>query len=324
MDLSQLDKRILREISDNGVPMDKSVLAKKLRINMATLNYALKKLEKNRSILGYRYRIDYRKIGLSQISWIFISVKEKSIDVDTFMNSLLEIPQIHLVVCVTGEYDIVLKVFSQNIETTINFLLDLQKKFNAQIKDSVIYFVGRTFKWHQISMETNVERIYFDETDLSIASYKFSNPQKSIIECSNELGIHRNTVSARWKKFVDQKMIMKKSAIINPEHFYDLGRGFNAFVFVKSESGETEKLVKLLCDVYEIHEVCIINHAFDILLVVRVADVPSFYEFHNRLMGDKKISSLIRSTNSVISLHSKMRKHTYLKDLPPENFLYIK
>ncbi|HZX19641.1 MAG TPA: Lrp/AsnC family transcriptional regulator, partial [archaeon] len=169
-------------------------------------------------------------------------------------------------------------------------------------------FIGRLLKWHQKIMGENFSNFDFDANDLKILSFKLKKPELNLAVCAKEIGLHRNTVSARWKKIVKEKLIMKKSVIINPEYFHDLGIGLNALMLVESEVGETENLASKLVAFDEVHELGIVNSRFDIVTSIRVKDVPSLYSFQNRLFASESINRLISATETIVVLSSKRKK----------------
>ena len=320
MVLSGLDKKILSQLANIGVTFQADETSKLLRINKTTLAYKLKKFEQEKILLGYRFRVDYRKIGLKQIAWVFISVKFGAENINDLIDKILRFPEVHLCAVVTGDFDLALKVYSKNIEQLTLFLLEFRKHFRNEIKEVSVHFVGAIFKSHNIIVEQNPALIPFDETDLKILSTRLIFPKKPLSLCAKEINIHRNTISSRWKRFVTQKLILKKSVIINPEHFYDLNRGLQVFVFIESIVGKIELLADKLSKLEAVHELNLLSQPFDLMAIVRVKDVSEFYAFQNKICSSPEFREMVLSTKSLIVLNSKSRKHTYLKDLPSSIF----
>ncbi|MCH7902910.1 Lrp/AsnC family transcriptional regulator [archaeon] len=308
MQLSDFEKKLLIHYSREGVDLTNSNNASKnLRVSPQTISYKMKALENENVILGYRYRVDYRRLGLNQIAWVFISLKDKSVDSEALLKKLIAIPQIQICTIVTGTFDFAAKVFSEDVKTMTNFGLELQKKFKDEIKSLEMYFLGRVIKWHQKLISEDFENYPYDKTDLKILSCKLTDPMKNLGECAKDVGLHRNTVSSRWKKMIDGELIIKKSVILNPDYSYQLNQGVNAFLFFESESGETENLASKLSGFNEVHELNIVNHPFDLMASIRVKDVASLHNFQTSLWKNSEINKLILSTQTIVVLHS-MRK----------------
>lgn len=316
MELSDFEKKLLIHYSREGVDLSNSnKISKELRVSLQTISYKRKALENENVILGYKYRVDYRRLGLNQIAWVFISLKDKSVDSESLLNKLIAIPEIQICTVVTGTFDFAVKVFSKDIKTMTNFGLELQKNFKDEIKSVEMYFLGRIVKWHQKLVSENFENYPYDKTDLKILLCNLINPKKKLGECAKEINLHRNTVSSRWKKMVESGLIVKKSVILNPDYSYQLKRGVNAFLFFESESGETEHLASKLSSFNEVHELNIVNNPFDLMASIRVKDVASLHNFQKSLWRNSEINKLILSTQTIVILHSKRKPFELSGDL---------
>ena len=100
---SELDTRILRFVLENGLLESEREIAKKLKISPSTLSFKLRKFEDRGIITAYKYRLDYTKIGLRQIAWVFLKIRHGKSSVKEIMEKLLEYPQVHVCLFVSGE-----------------------------------------------------------------------------------------------------------------------------------------------------------------------------------------------------------------------------
>src|SRR3989344_4814852 len=103
---SPLDIRILRFVLENGLLESEREIARKLKISPSTLSFKLRKFEDKGIITAYKYRVDYTKIGLHQIAWALIKVAHGKASIKDIMERLLEYPQVHVCLFVSGESNI--------------------------------------------------------------------------------------------------------------------------------------------------------------------------------------------------------------------------
>ncbi len=117
--MDDLDAAILRSLNKNS-RITISQMSKEIDVPDATISNRLKKLEKN-VIKHYTTILNWQKIGLNITAIIIIQTEsEKHESVKKELSKLEEISEVY---SVSGEYDILIKVWIQGIEE-LNQLID--------------------------------------------------------------------------------------------------------------------------------------------------------------------------------------------------------
>jgi len=121
--MDDLDTDILRSLIKNS-RITLSQMSKEIDAPDATISNRLKKLE-NDVIKRYTVILDWEKIGLDITTIIIIQTEsEKHESVKEELSKLKEVSEVY---SVSGEYDILIKVWVQNIE-------ELNKLMNTKIR----------------------------------------------------------------------------------------------------------------------------------------------------------------------------------------------
>ena len=111
-ELDDVDLRIIRSLFGNS-RITLSQMSKDIDVPDATISHRLKKLEKN-IIKQYTLILDPDKLGLNITAIIIIqSESEKHKNVE---NKLSELEEVSEVYSISGEYDILIKVWAHNLE----------------------------------------------------------------------------------------------------------------------------------------------------------------------------------------------------------------
>ena len=111
-ELDDVDLRIIRSLFGNS-RITLSQMSKDIDVPDATISHRLKKLEKN-LIKQYTLILDPDKLGLKITAIIIIqseSEKHKKVE-----NKLSELEEVSEVYSISGEYDILIKVWAHNLE----------------------------------------------------------------------------------------------------------------------------------------------------------------------------------------------------------------
>ena len=125
MNLKQdiIDAQILRELQNDGRITIKS-LSDKLNLSATPIFERIKKLEKADFIKGYTTLLNERKLGLKQIVFISLTLKEHSRSyLEKFEKEIQTFPEVMECYRVTGNFDFLVKVLVTDIEAYENFIL---------------------------------------------------------------------------------------------------------------------------------------------------------------------------------------------------------
>ncbi|MBU0898747.1 MAG: Lrp/AsnC family transcriptional regulator [Nanoarchaeota archaeon] len=138
--LDKIDIEILRNLADNA--RIKIVdLANKLNISISTIKYRLKRLEKNKVILGYKYALNSKLLNYEKCK-AFIYFKNIT---DTKRKELINycksIPNVINIVLTIGSWDVEIGFEVKNFEEYYKIMSDIQEKYSDIVKsyESILF-----------------------------------------------------------------------------------------------------------------------------------------------------------------------------------------
>jgi DNA-binding Lrp family transcriptional regulator len=303
--LSGTEKRILLEICRKGLLGPERETAKRLRISPSTLNYKIRKFERERIITGYRYRVDYLRTGLRNLSWVFLSLKTAQRDIRGIMERLLTVPEIKRVSYITGDYDLALKIYSKDNADFFSTIGGIETMLADSLQDISAMNVTKRYVYHELPVDLSSPEIKTDKKDFRIMEVLSENPCTSLEVLAKKAGMHRNTLYRRWKRLVGSGAVLKKSARINPDYYSDIDCAFRVFVLINSVKGKADELAGLLIKKTDIHELDKTLFPYDLMMLVWCRSTRDFYGFQERLFRNRKISRLINRLRSYVVLEEK-------------------
>ena len=143
--LDEIDKKILEMLlMDSRTPL--SHISKEVGISSPAIRERINKLKDEGIIKGFSTIIDYKKLGLSLTAFIGLSMDDSKCCQEDVFTELENIPRVLEAHFTNGEEDILVKVVTENTET----LVDLLGQMNA------IDGVNRTKTL--IALKTPIER----------------------------------------------------------------------------------------------------------------------------------------------------------------------
>jgi len=143
--LDGIDKQILGMLLDDS-RITLSHISKKVGISSPAIRERMRKLEQDGIIKGFSTIVDYKKLGLGLTAFIGLSMDESKCCQEDVFIELEKIPRVLEAHFTNGEEDILVKVVTENTET----LVDLLGQMNA------IDGVNRTKT--MIALKTPIER----------------------------------------------------------------------------------------------------------------------------------------------------------------------
>lgn len=314
MGLSEIDLKVLQFACLNGVQMPEAEIAKQLRLKASTVSYSLNKMERERAIIGYRYRVDYARLGLLTTAWVLLKVNLSSDNSFEMVDKLLRHPQVHVASIVTGESDLAIKVIERDLFYIDEFVRKISKEFSGLVESTEVYLVTKNYKTHNLASNSGGCYCSFDETDLKILDMRMRFPGKEISKIASELGLHRNTVSSRWKTLWKEGVLVKKTPVVSPKHYEKLKMSMKSLVMIDASPDISEQLAKKLVKMEEVHELNRLLGRFSLMVMVRTAGMVKFLDFIKWILFNSKAGQ-VRKTVSILVLHSKPHKPDYFPQL---------
>ena len=105
-------------------------IARKIKEPSTTIHYNIKKLEKEKAIKTYKAVFDYKKIDQGHCTFILINLTpEKYGDPEQVAGELAKDPRVESVDIVTGDYELIMKLRTKDIDEYYAFVKTAIKKF---------------------------------------------------------------------------------------------------------------------------------------------------------------------------------------------------
>jgi DNA-binding Lrp family transcriptional regulator len=105
-------------------------IAKKIKEPSTTIHYNIKKLEKENVIKSYKAVFDYKKIDEGHCTFVLINVSaEKYGNPEEIVKELAKNSRVESIDIVTGDYEIIMKLRSKNIDDYYEFMKQAIKKY---------------------------------------------------------------------------------------------------------------------------------------------------------------------------------------------------
>ncbi|MCD6414609.1 MAG: Lrp/AsnC family transcriptional regulator [Candidatus Diapherotrites archaeon] len=306
MDFSEREIRLLRFLVLNGAQHSISHIGKELRLSPQTVAYEIKQLENKGAIMGYRYRVNPYKLGLKYSAWCTLRTR-LSPGFEEIPNKILSNPHIFSVLNLAGRFDMVAKVFYSEPEEIINLIEWFGINFKDEISQVSVIPVVQVNKLHQVPSPAT-EEAHLDDVSLAILNYKLSNPAASLKVVSEMLGIHRNTVSRKWRKMWLEGVLLKKSVVVQPEVYNTIGFGLVSCILINTAPGKQKRIARNLASMGYVHELFSLASNYDLLALVRNKNVSECYR---NIKGIYKEGDVVR-TQTLVVLDSMEKQTPYL------------
>lgn len=135
-----------------------------------------------------------------------------------------------------------------------------------------------------------------DEIDKAILRLLQENGRMSYSEIARRTGIPESTVRLRIKKLIEEGVIRKFAALINP---FKAGYNIVAFISVDIEPNKIKKAVEELSKLPEVDVLGIATGAHDVLMQVTVRDLQELENFLIEKLG--KIEGIKSTETSILT-----------------------
>jgi DNA-binding Lrp family transcriptional regulator len=106
-------------------------IAKKIKEPSTTIHYNIKKLEKENIITTYKAVFNYKKINQGHCTYILANLKDdKYGNPEEVTKQIAKDPRVESVDIITGDYEIILKLRTKDIDEYYNFVKQAIKKYH--------------------------------------------------------------------------------------------------------------------------------------------------------------------------------------------------
>jgi len=325
--LSKIDLKVLRFALENGMQMPDAEIAAALRLKPSTVSYSIKKMRRERTIPRYRYRLNYHRLGFPAVAWVLLRFKSSLLGASSTdsiatesLDKLLSFPQVHVASFLTGPHDVALKLIDRDVVAINKFVLHISSELKDMLESPLVLFSTRMYKTHNVVLERTTPCAKLTAKDFEILSYKMLKPDAELREIAEKLSLHRNTVSNRWQMLWRENVLFKKTPVVNPVVYDELGIGLKAIVFLDVAADQLHNAVSALVKIPAVHELNQLLSGYDLMAIVRVKNVPGFFDLMKQIYAKPGV----RKTVSHIILYSKPHSPNYLHEMSKAGMLPFK
>jgi DNA-binding Lrp family transcriptional regulator len=253
-------------------------------------------------------------LGVGKFAWVLVSVNFETYDTEKFIEKVLELTPVISVSEITGQRDVAIKVFGPSINYISSFVLGMEKLFQGIITNVYIYYANHDYK-HHYSKNQSKAVFRANKIDCMILSEKTKNPQINLIEIADKHGLHRNSVSKRWKKLWKEGVLIKEIPDLTQKGYDEIKMGLKAFMVIKPIPGKEEQIIKTLMPQKEIQDI-FTTMQNEIVIVIRTENSQSLVvemkNWHRKLA---KFGSVISHTTTSIFLTKYNKNSLSLKEM---------
>jgi DNA-binding Lrp family transcriptional regulator len=226
--MDEIDRKILYEIAENARDSH-NILAKKIRCSREVFDYRLKKLEKEKIILGFQARTNLSNfiyagyVLLIQSSGLNTELEKKIID------NISKNSQTQYLGKINGEYDIIIGFTIKNLKELSEYLDFINEAFKnkkskltlltmiKEIKDSFKYIFSKDEKIIDscVSLPELNKQIIVDEIDKKILIQLSKNSEIASWEIGEKIKISEVAIRKRISKLMRERIILNFRTMID-------------------------------------------------------------------------------------------------------------
>jgi len=255
--LDLTDRKILHELDFNS-RQPVSIIAKKLKLSRDIVNYRMQSFLKEKLLMKCYTIIDISKLGYAAhknfIRFQNITeAKEKE-----FIKLIQKNPNVVYSASYDGRFDVVVSLWSKNVEELAEHLKELDAKFGNFIaeREIVSIITGEyCVRDYLIDKKTYTKRKYFfgsvpqkvkiDEIDKKILVELGENARISSVEIASKLNLSADAIAKRIKK-LEQRGIIQNYNIVPNEEIYPFTH-YKILVALHNANEQKEKKLEEYC-----------------------------------------------------------------------------
>ncbi len=300
MKLDLKDKKILALLDENS-RLSNSQIAKRVKLSKPTIEYRLRRLEKNNIIFQYYTIINFTKLGYSQYKIYFkfqdITLENEKNIINYWKNSKNSI----WIAQVRGSWDLTVSILARNnfeFGIVLSKFINKFSKFILQ-KDVLLTEYSPIYAREYLTETKASEFIYgmpsktyeLDEIDKKILKILSTNARISIIDLVKKTRLTRDIINYRLKKLSKENIIVQYRCYLNLQNI-----GINLYKIIfrtKNFNQEQENKLKLFVKQHK--------KATQLLKLIGSWDLEIEFETENedelyKILNDvrKKFSDIIR------------------------------
>lgn len=226
--LSQKDKKILKEL-DKDSRQSLVKIGKKTRISKETVNYIIKKLEKDGTIKGYFALINYFKLGVNVFK-LLVKYGNMGIEEERDISKwILKNPEVIWAAETEGKWDLIITIREPSLERIYSLLSEFNTKFSKNIQERQLLiayelewlnekylYINKKENFIDLSRQGD-EVIDIDEKDKKIIEIIEHDARIPTVKIASKLKLTAEATSRRIRNLVRKGVISRFKLRVNLE-----------------------------------------------------------------------------------------------------------
>jgi len=255
------DKKILKELDKNS-RQSIAQIGKKTRISKETVNYTMKKLEKEGIIRGYFSLINYFKLNFNVFKLLIRYGNVGKTEEKEISKWILRNPEIIWAGETQGKWDLIVTIREQSIERIYELLAEFNTKFSKNIQERQLliayeldwlnekYLYDNKKENFTDTQKQKTEKPKIDDKDKKIIEILEQNARTPSIQIAPKLKITAEAVSKRIKNLIKKKIISRFKLRISHEK---LNKNYNHVYITLKDFSKIDQIISH----YENSENCV-------------------------------------------------------------------
>ncbi|MEM0440635.1 MAG: Lrp/AsnC family transcriptional regulator [Candidatus Caldarchaeum sp.] len=123
VELDEKDMKILEELTENA-DQSISALAAKIKMPRTTVQERIRRLKQMGVIRKFTIQVDHAKLGKPATAYILISFEQGTVSQKKLAEEIARLPEVVEAHVITGEWDIIVKVRSESMQSIGTLVVD--------------------------------------------------------------------------------------------------------------------------------------------------------------------------------------------------------
>ncbi|MCS7110455.1 MAG: Lrp/AsnC family transcriptional regulator [Candidatus Caldarchaeum sp.] len=123
VELDEKDHKIIQELMENA-EQSISSLAEKIKMPRTTVQERIKRLKQIGVIKKFTIQVDHAKLGRPSTAFVLISFEQGATSQKRLAEEIAKLPEVIEAHVITGEWDIIVKVRSESMQTIGSLVVD--------------------------------------------------------------------------------------------------------------------------------------------------------------------------------------------------------
>jgi len=308
--LDEIDIKIIKDLLRDG-RKSFAAIAKECNVSKTTIGEHYKKLEEAGIIVGATLQTNCSIEGARGVATLLITVESHHIE--KVIERIRKIPKVNVQRQYNANYNILviascnnskeLAAVKENISRN-NSVIECRTYMWTDVRNTPENIIHHPKNAHDKDTQTIDDAVFtskkhpveIDEIDIQIIDKLEKNGRVSFMKIGQEMGIATDTVSRRYKKLVENRLI-KSSIQINPKML-----GYQAVADFRLEFTVKEEIDSLIEKIRQIPDISYIvkgEGAFDLHIAALTKDIDHVFSINDQISQIphiKKLEVALRKT----------------------------